>query len=162
MLNFWCFRVFQVLCRLTVIPGLSRGISVYFSVVVAWWMVDHVEAVWSSFDANFAKNRQFSAIFTKCLKVPEINSKTYQNPQNDPRGPVTASLQYNELVTILLKAIWDRGNFPTNCRFFFLQIVRKFSINSAPTLTATREGLQKLPHIKRDSLLSFGCSLVGF
>ena len=142
-------RFFRCNARLIGNPGLSRGISVCFSVVVAWW------TLWKQFGAVWTKIFRKIAIFGYFLELRKITRNWLRNPSKlwkRYQRPCDSFPTLQRARIYHLEAIWDSfcGDFPINCPFSaILRSVRKLSTNSSPTLTATSEGCQKLPTSQR-------------
>ena len=77
-------------------PSLSRGISVCFSVGVAWRTV--VEAVWSSLDENVCEKIGIFRLFSEIPKIfPKLTPKPAKFIKSDIKSIVAAFLRYREL-----------------------------------------------------------------
>ena len=156
---FGFLQVFQVLCRLTVNPGLSRGISVCFSVVVVAWQT--VRKPFGAVLRRFWEKSRKIGIFRK---VPKIDSNFYQKPHNDLRGPGTACPRYSELEYIfyyqfnaVLTKFWV--NF---CKFSQFSAVFEVAENYPQILPEPsqrhRKACKRLPTLQQTQRYSFGCS----
>ena len=74
---FGFYRFFRCNARIIGNPGLSRGISVCFSVVVAWWTRwKQFGAVWTKIFRKIGNFRLFSGITKNCPKLTPKPVKT--------------------------------------------------------------------------------------
>ena len=160
---FGFLQVFQVLCRLTVNPGLSRGISVCFSVVVAWQTVE--EAVWSSFGEDFVKKVEKLEFSEKCQKLTLISIRNLTTTSEALKQLAHVTVNWNISFCYQFNAVLTKFwvNF---CKFSQFSAVfrggRKLSPDSTRTIAATSESLQTLAYIATNSEIFFWVQSVQF